>query len=342
LRGVAALLVLLFHFEAPGFSHGYLGVDLFFALSGFLITVLLVEEARETGRIDLPAFYRRRALRLFPALGVLLLLLTFYAYVLRPAGRGIPLGSEILAAALYVTNWLTAFGVLSPRGILSHTWTLSIEEQFYLSWPLIFLLGCRGGAPRRGLLWTAAALALASAACRLFLLSRGGEGIRAYFGLDTRADELLIGCVAGLLVSTRPPLGRSRTLRVLGGLSFFCLLLAASGLLMSHGSYLPAGVPLAALGTVGVIASVTAPGMDPLRSVLEAPPLVWIGKISYGLYLWHMIVAHAFLKSSWMGRWWTPAAGVGASIAVAAGSYVLVERPFLRLRRRPTLPGTRP
>ena len=145
LRGVAVLAVLGFHGGVPFMRGGFLGVDVFFVLSGFLITSLLYEEWRRTGAIRLRAFYMRRVLRLLPALILLLLALTIYAIWLPWPDQRARLRAEIAFTLLYVANWALAFRLVPDLGFLAHAWSLAIEEQFYLVWPLALLLLLRSG-----------------------------------------------------------------------------------------------------------------------------------------------------------------------------------------------------
>jgi peptidoglycan/LPS O-acetylase OafA/YrhL len=325
LRGLSILGVLLYHFRVPFFSYGYAGVDVFFVLSGFLITLLLWEEREETGRIDFGAFYLRRARRLFPALAVVLLVVATYAYLIRPAGTGIPLGREILGAALYAMNWLLALHVIPSGGPLSHTWSLSIEEQFYLIWPLLLAVGARF---RRALPVLIGLAAAASAVVRNLQWSLGQDWNRVYFGLDSRAEAILLGCLAGLLAA-RGVAARTGGIGVLG----MALGLAVS---LDETRYLRAGLSIVSASTALLLLELVAPGPSLVRRALEARPLVALGRISYGLYLWHVLVLHALLKFP-VPRWGA-ALGIAASLAVAALSYVAVERPFLRLNRRDRRP----
>ncbi len=329
LRGVAIVMVVLFHFHVPYFSSGFVGVDIFFVLSGFLITVLLCEERRRTGRTDFPAFYRRRALRLFPALGSVLIVLIVYAYLLRPPGRGIPMGAEILGAAFYVNNWLFAFDILPTGQPLGHTWSLSIEEQFYLTWPLLIALGSRSRWAGLGLPLFTGLAASASATFRAIHWSLYENWNRAYFGLDTRADALLWGCLAGLLVFRWTPSIALEGAGVLG-------LIAGSLLSTTREMHLQAGSLVIGVSTATLLMGLVSPGRSPVRRILEWPPLMWLGRISYGLYLWHFLVYHGLLKLGIVRGF--AGVGIAASLAVAVLSYFTVERPFLRLSRRDRRP----
>ncbi len=210
LRGVAVAAVLAFH--TGHFGGGFLGVDLFFVLSGFLITALLVQERRASGTIDLRRFWARRARRLLPALLVVLVAVLGYAAVLAVPGELAGIRDDVLATLGYVANWehvagaggdVSPFAVLSP---LEHTWSLAIEEQFYLLWPLVVtaVLALAAGS-RRWLLAVVAGLGAASAGAMAALHDPGGDPARAYFGTDTRALSILAGAGLALVMIRRVP-----------------------------------------------------------------------------------------------------------------------------------------
>ncbi len=216
LRAVAVIAVLLFHGGVAGARGGFLGVDVFFVLSGYLITMLLLREQQATGRIALGAFWARRARRLLPALFFVLAAVAVYAaFLVEPQAR-LSLRLDGLATLGYVGNWrqLGAEGGYFAQGAtpspLRHTWSLSIEEQFYLVWPLVVVALLRGRRLTRSrvrrVLVVAAVAALASAVLMSVLL--GGDVSRVYYGTDTRAQSVLVGCaLAALLRLRRTPAG---------------------------------------------------------------------------------------------------------------------------------------
>jgi hypothetical protein len=198
-RGVAILCVFTYHFSSRRLPGGYIGVDIFFVLSGFLITYLLVEEWRRTGAINLKNFYARRALRLLPAL---------FAWTLVLGVAGVFIGGEtrrlifygIAASLSYVTNWLVAFELLL-RNPLSITWSLAIEEQFYLLYPLALGWALRRKAKPSTLVVALCAIVFAVELRRALLWRAGAPVFRVYYATDTRADALMLGCLLGVLVS---------------------------------------------------------------------------------------------------------------------------------------------
>lgn len=340
LRGVAILLVMAAHvFLAPG---GFLGVDIFFVLSGFLITSLLLEEWQQSGFLRLKRFYLRRALRLVPAFATLLLICVLSSLWLSSGAEQRALRREVVVAACYLANWPDLHRTFMP--VLGHTWSLSVEEQFYLLWPL--LLGCLLKLPKRRVILCVGCGILASAGWRMGLYhwfeSRGIDQktaiTRLYMGLDTRADALLAGCLLGLL-ATWNLLPRSRRfLRWTGGISFACLF--SLGYLVWSRSLIFSGFydglfTATALMTAVLIARLLAAPLPVVSWILESAPLVGIGRISYGVYLFHMPILHLFLPlwSRW-NFWVCLILYVGATFLASLLSYYLIERPCLRLKER--------
>jgi peptidoglycan/LPS O-acetylase OafA/YrhL len=284
LRAVAVMGVLLAHFGWYIGGGGFLGVDVFFVLSGFLITRMLVEEHADSGRIYLGAFYARRAFRLFPALILTVLALglfygTFYKSVgdwWREAWLSLTYLMDIGRAISYLPN--------EEAGPLGVTWSLAIEEHFYLIWPLVLIWLLR----RRPVEWVgalAAALAVASYGIILVSLAAGVDLDRLYFRPDARSGALLLGCAAAML-------GHKLTLPVLRGLFLPCaallpILLQWAPGNAEKGSYLWA-IPLTWLVTCVLILGLVALSGTAVHWLLELPPVVYIGRISYGIYLAHL------------------------------------------------------
>lgn len=331
-RGIAISLVVLHH-ATPYMQGGFLGVDLFFVLSGLLITSLLDQEWSERGSIRLGAFYIRRILRLLPAL--LFLVLALGGLTLLGAPPHLGLGPDVWYALFYVFNLAVAFGRATPMSPLGVTWSLSIEEQFYLVWPITFLLALRLGAPRRLLLGCLAGLAVAILGWRLHLLQAPMDWAtfsRVYFGSDTRADALALGCLTGLVLNWQLVAdswrGLSRAVGLLAGvfLAWGCLVLDSRDPVFL-------GVPMSLVEVAFALLLfnlVRWPGAWSLR-VLRWAPVRGLGKISYALYLWHW---PAVLAVGGMHQTGLPAlAAIAMGVGAATLSYFLVERPFLRLKR---------
>ena len=315
-RGIAILLVLGVHAGRllPG---GVLGVDLFFVLSGFLITSLLLGEWADTGRIAFGAFYRRRALRLLPALGAMLAVLTTAAWI------GLDdLRTELVWATLslgYVVN----IAALQAGGIgadnLQHMWSLSQEEQFYLVWPVLLLLLLRARLRAWTLALTLCAAALGLLAYRAVLLTSDASSSYLWYSPDTRSVGLVLGCLAGVLFSyglIRHVPSWLATAMLIAGIAVVSMLDIDSG---SHAVSL---LPLFCVAaTVVVLAAVLDPGWWFTR-LIDVRWLRGLGRISYGLYLWHWPLFFAF---GWM-------LGIPLALGAALVSYRFVEQPFLRRR----------
>ncbi len=332
LRGIAIIAVLIHHQLAPiSLKGGFLGVDLFFVLSGYLIASLLVAEFEKTGSISLRNFYIRRVLRLGPALALYLLgclVVTYYTQLIS-MGRQLKL---IVMALLYSTNWRMAFGwdsVLDPTAII---WSLSIEEQFYLVWPLI-VLGCLALKVKRPLLMGGLALVILAVMLHRYLLFNDGVDLtRLYYGTDTRADALLVGCFVALVPGTVVGIGTKRWLKFAGISSAAALvyLMIATGFgdtFLYRGGF--TGVAVVA-GTLIFVAANSPPRI--LSIALKWSPLRWFGHISYGLYLWHWLVVRN--TSLYFLGYLEPWARLGLSLGIASVSFYVVERPFNRLKSR--------
>jgi peptidoglycan/LPS O-acetylase OafA/YrhL len=345
LRGVAVLAVLAFHFGfLPG---GSVGVDVFFVLSGFLITSILAEEWGERGSIRLGRFYRRRALRLWPAFAVLLLSFAVRIPFLPNQAEIDNAKKALLVTACSVSNWPSWHH--ARLGNLGHAWSLAVEEQFYLLWPIALLTMLRLRWPRTRILAIVGIGIVASAVDRYLLfrslqlqhLERSAGLLRLYMGLDTRADALLIGCLIGLLAAWGHVARLRRFDRALGVLA----LVATAGL-----GWLAWNLPLDRrqhyCGFFTLSAALTATVIVRLLTAADAPstilgrllglsPLVWAGRLSYGLYLYHVPVLNGLIADGLL--WKDPirsALAAALTLAAAIASYVVVEQPSLRLRHR--------
>jgi peptidoglycan/LPS O-acetylase OafA/YrhL len=337
IRGISILLVFGLHFTPRYVPGGYFGVEIFFVLSGFLITALLLQEWHRRGSINLRDFYLRRAFRLGPALLVYLILLSSYAFLFMSREHATEIYIGVLATLSYVSNWMIALVPSFPTGILAITWSLAVEEQFYLFWPLtLFLLLSR----KLNLRWIVVLLVVglcAVLAQRFFLLHRGAPFRRLYYATDTRADGLLWGCLLacvmfwGWLPKSRAFAFLARTFAAISAV--FLIYLVAT--MKSSNPFLFRGV--FSLATVAITAVVSAvvlwPGFAGF-AILKFPPLVWIGRISYGLYLWHWPV-----RGYVFGAQTQPAAGriivaVILTFAIESLSFYLIEQPFLKLKKK--------
>ena len=334
LRAVAVGGVIVYHLNRLWLPGGFLGVDLFFVLSGYLITTLLVGEHRRTGRLDLPAFWSRRVRRLLPALLVLLLVISVVTLIGGDELTAASARGDMLATLFYVANWRfiltdqSYFNQFVAPSPVRHAWSLAIEEQFYLFWPLVTsLVLARLGS--RVLAAVALLASVASIAAMWILFDASADPSRAYYGTDARIYELLIGA---LLATALASPGRDRLLAAARPLAIPCLLLvlAAMWLLPDNASlYYRGGGPAFVLVGAALIAGLE--GGSQLTRLLSLKPIVVIGLISYGLYLWHWPVT--LFVSQQMGLTSAPLAAVTvvlATLALAAVSYVVVERPIRR------------
>jgi peptidoglycan/LPS O-acetylase OafA/YrhL len=354
-RAFAVIAVMMFHGGFSFFTGGFMGVDAFFVLSGFLITSLLVGEWRESLTIKLGAFWARRARRLLPALLLMLLFVAFFASVIVPKGTYGALRLDALSTLLYVSNWHfilvgnNYFNETATASPLIHTWSLAVEEQFYLLWPLIVLGVLRLTKRLEPLFWLSCAAALGSSFW-MYLLSRNTASLnRAYLGTDTRAQCLFIGCAlaVGFVLLTqrshsagrlaqgelwRPAGARGRVLCAAAG-----IVGAAGALTMwivtDSASMFPysGGFFLVGLATAGVIVSAVGAPRSIVPRFLSLTPIRYIGQISYGLYIWHWPL---FL---WVDHARTGLTGaplffvrVLVTFVVSVASFHLVERPIRR------------
>ena len=349
-RAVAVALVLAGHGGIPGVSGGFLGVDVFFVLSGFLITSLLLDEQGRTGRIALAGFWIRRARRLLPALIVMVLAVVAARAVFPPEATA-TLRDNAVAAFFWVANWAFVaqrtdyFSQGTPPSPLQHTWSLGVEEQYYLLWPLLLIavVAVVGARARWAVFALATAGAVGSAAAAILMASDPGVN-RVYFGTDTRAQALLVGAAAAALLvrdwsvlTAGGTLIRTRWRRwVAGGLSVLGLAMLAALARFATGSAgdFRAGLLLAvAVAAVLVVAPVALDQGGFVGRALACRPLVWLGAISYGVYLWHWPIFLALNgeRTSWSG-WRLFALRCAATVAVAAASWWLLEQPIRRWR----------
>jgi peptidoglycan/LPS O-acetylase OafA/YrhL len=335
LRGLAVLAVLAFHAgHLPG---GYLGVDLFFVLSGYLITRLLLAEWSSTGGVRLGAFWGRRFRRLLPALLVVLVAVLAYAALLADPAELTRIRRDAVATVLYLANWeaLSAgrdyWALFDAPSPLEHMWSLAIEEQFYVVWPLVVvgLLRVSGGSRR---LLLGVALVGAVAAATLGVVIGSSDGARAYLGTDTRAASILAGAALGVVVSRSGWSWATRHPRALAGAGWIAAVALGTAWIALDGAspwLWRGGMAACGLAAVVLIAATAGPESGTLGRLLANPILRWFGLISYGLYLWHWPV-YVVLDADRTGLT-DPAltvVRVAVSIALAVVSFRVVERPI--------------
>ncbi|HEY1740654.1 MAG TPA: acyltransferase, partial [Acidimicrobiia bacterium] len=337
IRALAVLAVIAYHLNYGWAKGGFLGVDVFFVLSGYLITTLLLREWDTDRHIDLVAFWGRRARRLFPALLLVLLAAALAAVWFTPADQLARLRGDAIAALLYVANWRfilsgqSYFDLFNAPSPLRHLWSLAIEEQFYLLWPPIVYVALRARRSRRVLGLICVVGIIASAVC-MAMLFHANDVSRAYYGTDSRCQTILVGCLLAVLVERRRPTARSeRVLRAVGVGSFAVILLSfmvvnAQSSLLFHG-----GSAAFAVASAGIIAGTSLVTTGPVRRLLSITPLRGIGKISYGLYLWHWpLIVWLTPARLGLGSASTDVVRVAATFACAIASYFLVELPIRR------------
>jgi peptidoglycan/LPS O-acetylase OafA/YrhL len=335
LRGVAVLSVMVFH--SGLLIGGWLGVDVFFALSGFLITTLLLEEHDSTGRIHFGRFYLRRALRLLPALVTLVAVLAVVLLATTSREYRIYLALYVAAVLFYFANWVEPFGIPLAWGF-GHTWSLAIEEQFYLIWPITLAGLLRFVRRRAAIAVIVVCGAVLAFAYRMVLARRGVSHIRLFEGSDTHADSLLIGCSLAFFTSWSLLRGGRISRLMIKGLAG-CSLLTLLVLFVRARypvDYVEHGVStVTALCTVMIIADVLSPH-SLLAPVLRNWLLVRTGRVSYGLYLWHYPIFFALGIDAYrpMAKAWIIAAGWVATIGISLVSFAAIERPALRWKAR--------
>lgn len=342
LRAVAVLVVVCCHLPSQyRLAGGNTGVDLFFVLSGFLITSILLNEWRDSGRISIPHFYLRRAFRLFPAAFSVLLFATLAAPWVQPSAELKEAGGDALAVLFYVFNWRLVDLFETGRGVfhnhmLSHYWSLSVEEQFYLIWPALLLLLLRLRAPKAAMLAFFSAGIIVPAVARAVLWKHGAS-LELYFRSDLRVDGLLWGSALAWLAHHKM-LPDGQEVRRYGGLVGFTALLvflyfSQFDALTNGASYRYGFSMIGLVSTLMIASAIIAPDSF-FSACLSLKWLRYIGKISYGVYLWHIPViilsGHVATSNVTMRPWIASALTLG----IAALSFRYFETPFLRLKER--------
>jgi peptidoglycan/LPS O-acetylase OafA/YrhL len=339
-RALAVVVVLLFHAEVPGFSGGYLGVSVFFTLSGFLITSLLLAEHAEHGSISMSAFYSRRVRRLLPASLVCLGAIVLLSAVSDLFSGVAELRREIVGCLLQISNWVFLAGEGSyqqifqgasgSRSPVEHFWSLSIEEQFYWVWPPTVALLLHRARTRRGRLIALGGLTAAFAvAAPVIAVVWGADA--AYWATPARVAEILVGALLALMVAGRSVPQRLAWLApaALVALAICIVTFPAAG-----GPAYEGWLPLVGAGSGALIWGLQTE--SPLRRLLSTRPLVWLGGISYGVYLYHWpIYLIADSQRTGLDGWRLVLLQLGITLAVAQISYVLIEQPIRRKRDAP-------
>ncbi len=352
-RAIAVALVILFHLGLGWMPGGFIGVDVFFVLSGYLITTLLVNDLSRHGRVRFGRFYARRARRLLPAAAFTLGVVITAARFLLPLGDRWSLWQDAKAAALYFANWHLIwdsreyFAEGSIPGPIEHWWSLAVEEQFYFLWPLLLMFVWWGLArssqrARRALPVAICVLLVASLVSSLAFTTP--NGYFRYYATFTRAYHLLAGALVAVLVARRVPAQASKTLRVLGstlaGASLVWLVWLAATIDGAAGYPGTAGLAVTAAST-GLVVALTAFPAGAFHRLLGARPLAAMGRLSYSLYLWHwpvIVFVPLLAVRTGVPGGRNPVVLTALTFACAAFSYLVVERP-IRFNLWPAAPA---
>lgn len=343
LRALAVSLVVIYHSGVGGLPGGYVGVDVFFVISGFLISQLLLQELTASGRIDFVAFYGRRLRRLLPAAALVLVCTMAFAYTIYAPLALKTFSSDALATAGYVSNfWFahlaTDYLASGEPSLLLHTWSLSVEEQFYLAWPAILCaVASMGQAHQRGrLLITLALIAVTSFAAALALTTYAQP--YAFFASPTRAFEFAFG--AAVAVAAPQGLRLSPTLNRVGGVLGLAMIIGAAVVFSSHTPFPGLAALLPAGGAMLILACPLTQNSAFAARCAATRPVRFVGDISYSLYLWHWPVFAGLRLSGHEHSVPVTAGGLAAAVVLAALTYHLIENPFRfskRLQQDPRL-----
>ena len=347
IRAVAVLAVIAYHLGYSRVRGGFLGVDVFFVLSGYLITSLLLSEHARTGAIDFVAFWVRRARRLLPALFLMLIVVAIWIGASTPAFELEMRREDILWTLFYGANWhfiatgqdyFAQFATASP---LRHTWSLAIEEQFYLAWPLIVGTALWLGRRRPAVVGAICVAGIALSVAAMAMLYDPGDPSRAYYGTDTRMHELLVGALLAVLLHSYAgsramslAAGAAPAVALAAGLVFLVMFARLSD---TDSIYYRGVSLLVALGAAAIVWGVEVAPRSIAARLLSLPPVAWVGRISYGLYLWHWPVILA-VTTRWgpfrllPGSFGLNGERVALTFAIATASFYLLEQPIRRGR----------
>ncbi|WP_297450038.1 acyltransferase family protein [uncultured Corynebacterium sp.] len=359
LRGLAVATVVIYHFFDNVLPGGYIGVDIFFVLSGFLITSLLIRERAVTGRIDLKDFWLRRLRRIAPA-AMFVMFISIAVAGLIGGDPAVGLSTQFLGTVFFVNNWTQIAGSQSyfaDSGVqlLAHYWSLSVEEQFYLFWPLIFVALLTLKLAFRKLAAVAAVGSVVSFVWMVALYDPKVDPTRVYYGTDTHAFGLLFGAALALwLTSTssraeadswtrteplmRDFFGSSAQAFVVASLPLIFLSVVLLTMSDTASVTYRGGLVFASLLSVAILYLVVR-GVSPVRQIFEFKPLCWLGKISFSLYLWHwpvIVLIRELLERNEAMQYekFAAVAGVALSLVLANWSFKNVETPIRRLGYR--------
>lgn len=346
LRAFAVIAVILYHLNVPFAQGGLLGVTVFFVISGYLITGLLTAEWESSGSINLLQFWLRRIRRLFPAIVAVIVVMAALFALLSPVLLT-KMRPDILPGLFWFENWwyivrgISYFDAIGAPSPLSHFWSLAIEEQFYLVWPILLLGMFKAKVGERGVRRVCLVLAVVSALAMALLFDPHGDPSRVYYGTDTRAFSLLIGAWLSFIwpgtqlteESTRDVSASSVRMLDLAGLVAFigiilmCVFVNGLSDFMYYG-----GLFLCSILTAVVIAALSHPRSQ-LARIAAWGPFVWVGQRSYGMYLWHFPIVLLFAQLfnvHGVYPWWFDLLVIAIVCAVSAASYAFIENPIRR------------
>lgn len=343
LRAFAVLAVIAYHMGLPFAQGGLLGVTVFFVLSGYLITSLLLVEWDNTKTIDLKNFWLRRVRRLFPAIA-LVIIVCMALFVIFDHELLTKLRRDLLPALLWFTNWwyvfadISYFEAIGAPSPVTHFWSLAIEEQFYVVWPLLLLALGKAGVGKTAQRRTTLVLAAVSAILMTVLYNPTADPSRVYYGTDTRAFSLLIGAWLAFVwpsnqLGANNEVQLDRNVRIaldaVGGIALIGLIAMMGCIEGTSAIMYRGGILLASIITMVIIAVIVHPSSI-LGKVFSAKPLVWIGLRSYGIYLWHYpLLLLMNPRSNIAGTpWWMYLVELAVMFACAAFSYKFVEDPI--------------
>jgi peptidoglycan/LPS O-acetylase OafA/YrhL len=339
LRTIAIAFVVLYHLNVPFFDGGFIGVNIFFALSGYLITSILLREHHHSGRIAFGAFWLRRVIRLYPTLLVVVIVVScLWTAISAYSKSNVDVGTDALLALSYsgnIARWIWH----KSMGPLAQTWSLAMEEQFYLVWPPLLALLLAKGTRRVVLISVLSGLMVATTvgSWLLYKVPGGGATPDIYFSPLLNVGPLLCGAVLALLAQS--PRVRERLagrlgmwLTAVGACALIAIELSLTGSWTKQPIVIGLVLPLVGIGSTFFIAGLTH-RQTVLSRLLSARPLAWFGRhCSYGVYLWHVMLI-ALILPAVPGPLGIPAA-ILASIVVSIGSHYAIERPLLALKRR--------
>jgi peptidoglycan/LPS O-acetylase OafA/YrhL len=342
LRAVAVTLVVLFHLTPGTLPGGYIGVDIFFVISGFLITSLLIAEKRRTGRISLGAFWARRARRLLPALALVVLVCSSIAWLIG-GDVLVNIGRQLLGAATFSYNWIaiaagsTYFDAGTPE-LFRNLWSLAVEEQFYLIWPLL-VLALLLLTKKRWMTPPIIAIAVASSAAMVALSLTGADATRLYYGTDTHAFGLAIGAAIAVVGLPAEPRRAARLAVPFAGLIAVLGLLWLSWALVEGSGFVFQGGLILVAVLSGITVFAAAMPHSWFGAALEFVPVRWVGQRSYGIYLWHWPVSVLLTAAlpGWASgplAWGLGGIALATTLVAATVSYRWIEQPVRRMGYR--------